>query len=141
MNIRKLILLTFISLFFGCKRQEKQKNEITKIYIATGLCYGYCPIQSVEIDSSLTVKYYGKNYAKKKGFYIGKITPEVWDSINSRFERIKFKELDSVNNHSIDDPPVYLKINYNNQVKKVRAQSSSLPDEVKKNISLGDNGS
>lgn len=132
MNIRKLIVLIFISIFFSCKNQEKRKNEITKIYIATGLCYGHCPVQTVEIDSSLTVKYHGKEYAKHKGFYIGKITPEVWDSINARFEKIKYKELDSVYDHSVDDPPVYLKISYNNQVKKIRAQSASLPDEVGK---------
>ena len=132
MKNRTIIFLLTFYLLLSCKNIEKRNNEINKISLTTGLCYGTCPIQTVEIDSSLTVKYHGMDYAKHKGYYIGKITPKVWDSINSRFEKIKFKELDSVYSHSVDDPPVYLKIYHKNKIKRVRAQSASLPEEVEK---------
>jgi hypothetical protein len=126
-----IILLTFY-LIISCKNIEKKNNEITKISITTGLCYGTCPIQTVEIDSSLIVKYHGMEFAKRKGYYTGKIKPTDWDSINFRFEKIKYKQLDSVYDYSVDDPPIYLKIYHNNKIKVIRAQSSSLPREVKK---------
>jgi hypothetical protein len=126
-----LLFLVSISLFSSCKNKEKRNNEITKISITTGLCYGTCPVQTIEIDSSLTVKYHGMEYAKRKGYYVGKISLKNWDSINSRFEKIKYKELDSVYDNSVDDPPIYLKIYFQNKIKTIRAQSSSLPEEVR----------
>ena len=132
MKNRTIIFLLTFYLLLSCKNIEKRNNEITKISVTTGLCYGTCPVQTVEIDSSLIVKYHGMEYAKRKGYYIGKITPKVWDSINSRFEKIKYKELDSVYDNSVDDPPVYLKIYFKNKIKIIRAQSASLPEEVEK---------
>lgn len=133
MNSRKIILLLIsISFFSSCKNAKKRNNEITKISLTTGLCYGTCPVQTIEIDSSLNVKYHGMDYAKHKGYYIGKINQKDWDSINSRFEKLNYKLLDSVYDHSVDDPAIYLKIYHNNKIKRIRAQSASLPDEVGK---------
>ena len=98
----------------------------------TGFCFGNCPMQIIEVDSSLTIKYHGEENAKRRGFYIGKITEANWDSINAKFEKIKYKELDSVYDHSVDDPPTYSEIKYNNKIKKIKAQSASLPEEVRK---------
>lgn len=132
MKNKAIIVLLISCLLTGCKNTEKRNNEITKVSLYTGLCYGTCPIQTVEIDSSLTVKYHGMKFANSKGYYIGKVTPAIWDSINSRFEKIKFKELDSVYDHSADDPPVYFKIYYQNKIKTITAQSASLPEDVQK---------
>lgn len=124
-----ILILTFI-IFIGCNKTKKRENEISKITLLTGLCYGTCPVQSIEVDSSLTLKYHGESYAKIQGFYIGKITEANWDSINSKFEKIKYKELDSVYEHSVDDAPTYIEIRNSNKVKTIRAQSESLPEEV-----------
>lgn len=133
MKLNNLSFIALISLLiFGCNDIKKRNNEINKITLLTGLCFGECPVQSIEIDSSLTLKYHGIENADRQGYYIGKITHQDWDSINLKFEKIGYKELDSVYEHSVDDPPTYLEIRYNNKIKKVRAQSASLPDEVEK---------
>lgn len=69
-------------------------------------------------------------YAKRKGYFIGKISAECWDSINMKFEKIHYKELDTLYDHSVDDPPTHLIVDYLNKSKTIRGQSASLPEEV-----------
>lgn len=131
MKNRNILLIFLIFLFLSsCKNVEKRKNEINKITLLTGMCFGTCPVQTIEIDSSLTIKYHGMEYAKRKGYFIGKISAECWDSINMKFEKIHYKELDTLYDHSVDDPPTHLIVDYLNKSKTIRGQSASLPEEV-----------
>ena len=130
MNNLPILILFFI--LISCNETKKQRNEISKITLLTGPCYGTCPVQSIEVDSSLTLRYYGEEYAARQGFYIGKITEADWDTINAKFERIRYRELDTLYDHSVDDPPTYIEIKYGNNVKRIRAQSASLPEEVRR---------
>lgn len=133
MKINKLtILLISFFILISCNETKKRNNEIKKITLFTGLCYGTCPIQIIEVDSSLTIKYHGEKYAEREGYYKGKITETDWNTINEKFEKIKYKDLDTLYERSIDDPPTYIEIKYGNKVKKIRAQSASLPEEVEK---------
>jgi hypothetical protein len=126
------IVFTFVT---SCKNVEKRKNEINKITLLTGTCYGTCPVQTIEVDSSLTIKYHGMEFAKRNGYFIGKISAECWDSINLKFEKINYKELDTSYEHSVDDPPTFLIVDYLNKTKKIRGQTASLPDNVRKTYS------
>lgn len=74
-----------IALFLlsACCTKEHRNNEITKIEIATGGCFGPCQYTALSIDSSLTYKYYGgeilsrtnrpEDKFKIEGYYTGKI--------------------------------------------------------------------
>jgi hypothetical protein len=112
-------------------RGEKQFNKINKIAFATGGCYGSCPIQVIEIDSSLTFTYHGVKYIKKAGYFQGKATSAFWDTLNVKFEAIGYEGLDTSYETSVDDMATEVFINYgDNKVKHIVGQESSLPDSV-----------
>jgi hypothetical protein len=120
-----------LTLFIGCDiKNHKRNNEINRIVFATGGCYGTCPIQSIDFDSNLTFKYHGVKYTDKKGYYIGTMTNGFWDTLNMKLESINYKQLDTVYNHSVDDLSTEIFIYYNDKVKHIYGQSSSLPDSV-----------
>ncbi|MFP9117632.1 DUF6438 domain-containing protein [Flavobacterium sp. RNTU_13] len=125
----KILLLLLCLSFLCCKKSEKRNNEITKITLSTGVCGWICPYQTIEIDSSLTLRYHGMENGKLKGYFIGKISEKLWDSINHRFEIIGYKKFHSkYTAKASDDTSMYLKIDYQNQQKCVKAQSSGLPN-------------
>lgn len=97
---------------------------------ATGGCYGTCPIQAIDIDSTLTFKYHGIEYTDKKGFYTGVVTSGFWDTLNIKLESINYKQLDTAYVHSYDDLSTEVFIYYNSKVKHIYGQSASLPDSV-----------
>lgn len=132
MTTYKLIItLSILTLFFSCdKNNHRRQNEIKRVVFATGGCYGHCPIQAIELDSSLTVKYHGAKYTDRVGFYIGNITTDFWDTLNLKFENINFKQLDSSYEHSVDDLSTEIYIYYNDKVKHIHGQSASLPNSV-----------
>jgi hypothetical protein len=135
-----LIFLLSIAFLSSCDRSVKRKNEITKIEIATGGCFGPCQSTVVSIDSSLNYRYFGGDtyftlplYAvsgKLKGYYSGKISQGFWDTVNIKLEHINYKQLDSSYQHSIDDQSLEVFIHYGNKIKHIKAQSASLPDSI-----------
>src|ERR1700735_5570583 len=90
-------ILYFMVLFASCtsKNVRDRNNEISKISFASGGCYGKCPFMAIEVDSSLSYKYYGGLYSDKPGYYTAKISTELWDSINIQFEKVDYKHLDT----------------------------------------------
>jgi outer membrane protein OmpA-like peptidoglycan-associated protein len=130
-RIAILLSISLMTLLCSCgERHRETKNEIHKIVFATGGCFGTCPIETIEIDSSLKVKYMGVKYTERQGCFIGKISKGFWDTINKKLETIHFKQLDSSYQHSIDDQSSELYIYYSKKIKHVRAQQSSLPDSI-----------
>lgn len=129
-----VLILTSLIILSDCQHSAKQKrqNEINKIVFATGGCYGHCPIQVIETDSSLSVRYHGVKYTDKTGFYIGKVSSEFWDTLNIKFENVHYKQLDTFYMHSVDDLSTEIFIFYNNKVKHIYGQSASLPDSLMK---------
>lgn len=133
--LRLIATLSILTLLFGCdnNKDRNRQNEIKRIVFATGGCFGACPIQVIDIDSSLIAKYHGVKYTDSTGFYLGNITSGFWDSININFEKINYKHLDSSYEKSVDDLSTEIFIFYNNNnLKHIFAQSSSLPDSVLK---------
>ncbi|QEC78232.1 DUF6438 domain-containing protein [Mucilaginibacter ginsenosidivorax] len=133
----------FTILFFlaACNKQSGRNNEITKIEIATGGCFGPCQSTVVSIDSSLSYKYWGgglsfilpSDTGKKEkllGYYSAKISRAFWDTLNMKLEHISYKHLDTIYQHSVDDQSLEVFIHYGNKVKRIKAQSASLPDGV-----------
>lgn len=141
--MKQLIFPVFLIVFFACNKPKKRVNEITKIEIATGGCFGACQLTAVVIDSSLLYRYYGgelplalfpkpEQREKLVGYYSAKISRELWDSFNFKLEQINYKQLDTSYEKSVDDESLNVLIHYNNKVKHIKAQSTSLPDSVAK---------
>ncbi|EHQ27650.1 DUF6438 domain-containing protein [Mucilaginibacter paludis] len=136
-----LTLLLLIAFLSSCDKHWQRQNEITKIEIATGGCFGPCQSTIVSIDSSLDYKYFGgdtyftlppdaENNGKLKGYYSTRISAEFWDTLNIKLESINYKKLDTLYQHSVDDQSLEVFIHYNNKIKHIKAQSASLPDSV-----------
>jgi hypothetical protein len=123
-----MIMIVIIS----CKQDKghPRHNDLERIVFATGGCFGTCPFSAIEIDSSLKYKFYGGKYSLRSGFYTGNITQELWDSLNIKLEKIKYKQLDSCYSHSVDDLAMEVILFFNGQSKHFSAQSASLPDSV-----------
>jgi hypothetical protein len=102
-------LIVLIS--FSCNKPHR-KNEIIKIELArSGGLNRNDPGTAISIDSSLNYKYYGvlnHNHFGKSDFpqpkyYEGLISEELWDTLNQKIERIKYKTLDTVDNGGVTD--------------------------------------
>ncbi|ANH81046.1 hypothetical protein A8C56_08695 [Niabella ginsenosidivorans] len=128
------IILLFLLILGSCniKKQHSLPEEINKITIVTGGCYGECPFLAIAIDKSLNYNYFGGEYTELNGFYTGKVSNEFWDSVSQKLERIQFKQLDSQYINSHDDMNIQVVIQYNDSIKKIRAQSADLLDSVRK---------
>src|ERR1700754_3027346 len=87
------LLITTVYAACSNHKLEARANEISKISFASGGCFGSCPFLAIEVDSSLNYKYYGGKYSEKQGYFTGRISPTLWDSINIKFEKIDFKHL------------------------------------------------
>lgn len=112
------------------KQVNSRKNEISRISFSSGGCNGTCPFLAIEIDSSLQYKYYGGRFSEKPGFYTGTIPAAFWDSINTGFEKVDFKHLDTSYQASVDDLATQTVLFYSGQRKTINAQSASLPRAV-----------
>jgi hypothetical protein len=126
-----LLLITLTTLLSCNNNREKRKNQINRIVFATGGCYGKCPVQAIDIDSSLGFKYHGEAFTENKGFFIGSVTAGFWDTLNIKFEQIHYESLDTLYDHSVDDLSTEILIYYKDKVKHIHGQSESLPANLK----------
>ena len=128
---KHILTILILTLLTGCDSiNHRRTNEIKRIVFATGGCYGTCPIQVIDIDSTLILKYHGIAYTDKKGFYTGIVTSGFWDTLNIKLEGINYKKLATVYDHSDDDLSTEIFIYYKDNVKHIYGQSASLPDSV-----------
>lgn len=135
MKIKYLLIPLFLLIIISCREHQTKirSNEITKICFATGGCFGTCPFLAIEIDSNLNYKFYGSNYAKLKGYYSGKISQALWDTINMKFEFLKYRSLDT-NVSSVDDMSFQSIIHFGKYIKKIEHQELELPKDVRENF-------
>lgn len=118
--------------FLGCEyRNHEQKSQINRIVFATGGCFGSCPIQVIDIDSTLIVRYHGVDHTKRIGFYSGYVTREFWDTLTQKLETLDFNKLDTTYANSVDDLSTEILIYHNGKTKHIYGQSSSLPQNLK----------
>lgn len=140
MKTSSSILILFAFIFYSCQEQsnkgrEKQQtqlrqNKITKLSFATGGCLGECPFMALEIDSTLDFKFYGGKYSKLQGFYSGKISQSIWDSINIKFEPLQNRNLDN-GIRTLDDMAIQNIIHFGKTIKNISAQEMELPEDVR----------
>ncbi len=87
---------------------------------------------AIEIDSSLNYNFEGNEYTDKLGNFHGIASEAFWDSLNIKFESIKFEKLDTLYEHSADDLSTEIIVCYVDKRKHIIGQSSSLPPELLK---------
>jgi hypothetical protein len=137
--MRKYLFFAFTALCgWSChlpsRPAAKRLNKITNLIFTSGGCNGKCPQFVMGIESSLNVNFYGERYTDKSGFYTGKVTEGFWDSLNIRFERLKFERLDSSYEFSQDDLDVAISAWYGIRKKTVQGQFDDLPDSVQTTV-------
>jgi hypothetical protein len=129
-----------LSFFSACHKQDRRTNDITKIELATGDCFGPCQLTAVSIDSNLRYNYYGGEipYPKQEpdttkiyGYFKGNVSKAFWDTLNRKLNEIHYEQLDSAYQHSVDDQSLEVLIYYKGNTKHITAQSASLPDKVR----------
>ena len=107
-----LILLCFV-LLLSCTKPGPHRNEIAKIEFARGQEWDDFGA-AIVIDSSLNYKYFravdsSLNYEYhdgnvEQGYEIGRVSKQFWDTLNNKFEKIKFKTIPSDSNSFIKSP-------------------------------------
>lgn len=138
----RAVILLICLLLIACNKTVQKKSEITRIELATGDCFGPCQLTSIRIDSSLKYQFYGgwapdpdptvpihRNFTK--GYYNGRLSKPLWDTLTAHLRKINYRKLDTCYDHSADDQSLELIIHYSNKVKHIKAQSASLPSEVR----------
>jgi len=95
----------FVAIFFACQRTSHPINEITKIEFArSGAWSDYGA--AICIDSSLQYNYYGGK-RNDQYYYTGKITQQLWDTINRKIENINLKKARPDDEQKIADANYY----------------------------------
>lgn len=130
MKSQAFTILLLILLLCSCQEKPVRHNKITKISFATGGCFGICPFLAIEIDSTLEYKFYGGKHADLQGYYKGKISQTLWDTINMRFEPLQNRSLDT-NLTSVDDMSFQNIIHFGQYVKDIQRQEMELPMDVR----------
>jgi hypothetical protein len=122
----------------GCKKPVSRKNEIIKVEVATGWCFGPCQLTALSIDSSLELKYFGGRLLPGRwrktlqGYYKGRVSRLFWDSLNMKLEDIKYKKLDTNRQWVMDSQILEVIIYYRNGVKHIKTSEGSFPDSIEK---------
>lgn len=125
-TIKYIAAVSILCTIINCK-DVVRKNEINKVVLFTGSCFGTCPSQIIEMDSSLIIKYRGIDYTDKIGFYQGSITSDLWDTLNIKLEDVNYKQLDTAYFQTVDDWFTEIYIYSGNEVKHIQGQEMSLP--------------
>jgi hypothetical protein len=113
------------------KTTSKDSNYVNKVSLATGGCYGTCPLMAVEIDSTLSFKYYGGRYSDKKGYFKGTVTQGFWDTLNIKFQKLNLEKLDTLFNSTLDDMTIESYFILKQTKRSLSGQEMSFPDSVR----------
>jgi hypothetical protein len=137
----KISSLFLVVLATAC---HSRNNEIIKVEMVTGYCFGTCRPTVTIVDSALHYQFYGGEVIHFKiepqpkgelvGYYKAKVSRKFWDSLTTKLDDINYKWLDTTYTHTIDDQSLEIFIWYNNKVKHIRAQSASLPGNVRETL-------
>ena len=122
--------LLSLLLYISCIKPHRSNNEITKIELARSGAWSDNGA-AIGIDSILNYRYYNRNV--KHGYFAGKISEAFWDTLNQKFEKIKFKTLNSDTLMNVSDASYFeLIIHWKNGTRRVVkiASGNSLIDST-----------
>jgi hypothetical protein len=129
-----------MAILIGCKKPVPRNNEITKVEVARGWCFGPCQFTALRVDSSLRLQYFGGHLLPSalpgsqrktlQGYYEAKVSRGFWDTLNMKLEHIKYKKLDTARNWVDDSQDFEIIIHYDRRVKHIKFTGASFPDSV-----------
>ncbi len=100
--MKYITVLIIIILSASCKKVTHPNNEITKVELARSGAWSDFGA-TISIDSSLNYKYFGGYGKVKQGYFAGRVSSKFWDTLNQKFEEIKFKTIDTNDNSHVAD--------------------------------------
>jgi hypothetical protein len=114
----------------ACQKPVGKKEEIGKIEIATTGCLRGCPIVGLQIDSSFKLVYYGGYKSKLQGYYEGKITQDIWDTLNFKLKHINYRKIDTSEYLEIDGENAEAIFYWNKQKRHIYRSIYENPDSI-----------
>lgn len=136
---RNVLILMILALLSGCfqknRKEEKEKNDvfITSISLSRSSCYNGCPVYSIEMDSSLNVKFLERSEKPDTVYYTSNLSIEQWRRIKSTSVDVYnfFAGKDTTLPQLVHDD-AYIDLILKTREKSIRIQgySSFLPKEI-----------
>jgi len=86
------LALLYLVLSISCVKPRRLNNEITKVELARGGAwsdYG----ATISIDSALDFQYFGDHGGIRQGYFKGKVSHQLWDTLTQKLEQIKYKAI------------------------------------------------
>lgn len=130
----KLFLFIFLNTIVSC-RTISRKKKVEKITIAIGGCSKGCEFSIYELDSNLTLKYYCASNCEYNGFYSGKISVDLWQTIE---KNVNDNDLTSYSYKNIfKDSSLYIDalIKTTNRLTTLKGNLDIFPKEISNLIS------
>jgi hypothetical protein len=82
------------------------ENDSLFASIDKGACFGKCPVYSMKIYNSGSVRYYGKNFVEKEGSFSMVLDKDQMSSFVEKAKEINYMEMDDTyDNRNITDLP------------------------------------
>lgn len=130
--MRRTIILSLITLIIACNKHAQRNNEITKVELARSGAWADNGA-AISVDSSLNYKYYDGNV--KQGYYWGKISAKLWDTLNRKFEEIKFKTIQPVAYRGAEDVNIFeLIIHWKGGKRRILREWYGKPDPISNTV-------
>lgn len=131
----KTIFSSILFLLLACGQNANEKrtkgNSIEKVTVAfSGFgCEGKCPFQALSVNNKFDAFYYGGQFAETKGYYKGRFTQPIWNSIQTRFDKLYYKGIDTTKQFKADLPFVEFYITGDQGKKYFRENAGKMTNE------------
>ncbi len=110
--------------------RNEQNCNLIKISFATGGCYGRCPILAIKIDNQLNYNFYSRKYTDSIGYFSGKASTQLLDTLCSYLDKINLQQLDVNGEEVVDDLRLELIIQYGQNIKRLRGSEMNFPKVI-----------
>jgi hypothetical protein len=102
----KRTYLIFILILTACRKTPPKSYEIISVELARSGAWSDFGA-TIRVDSSMNYIYFGDKGQIKQGYFAGKISRELWDTLNQRLEKTRFKSVDTTTNLNTKDGEYY----------------------------------
>jgi len=122
-------------LFYACKTtkpiEDLTESDI-KIKMSKGMCFGTCPVYTIEIYDGGYTKYFGKQHAEKLGTYDKQLSSEKYKALIKAFENSAFYSFQDLYETKVPDAPT-VSISFTNKKMESKTVVGKLdrPQELK----------